>query len=137
MPGGEDVHRHSGTCWRLPQAYLSELVSVLSEMPATLVRSGFEALAEDKSFSQRMRTKFEQALDFLDYRDSHGTVQTGEYLRATLNCTRSSIVFGLSSWSVDSLTLTSNVQARRLATGLPVQFRGSHSMVAVRNAAVC
>ena len=52
--------------------YLRELVSVLSEMPAKLVRSGFEALAEDKSLSHRMRSKFEQALDFLDYQERHG-----------------------------------------------------------------
>ena len=51
--------------------YLRELVSVLSEMPAKLVRSGFEALAEDKSFSHRMRSKFEQVLDFLDFRERH------------------------------------------------------------------
>ena len=52
--------------------YLRKLVDVLSEMPAKLVRSGFEALAEDKSFSHRMRTKFGQALDFLDYQERHG-----------------------------------------------------------------
>ena len=52
--------------------YLKELIAVLSEMPAKLVRSGFEALAEDKSFSHRMRAKFEQALDLLDYQEQRG-----------------------------------------------------------------
>jgi len=53
-------------------AYLKELIAVLSEMPAKLVRSGFEALAKDKSFSHRMRARFEQALDFLDYQERRG-----------------------------------------------------------------
>ena len=46
--------------------YLRALVDVLSDMPAKLVHSGFRALAEDKSFSHRMRAVFKQALDDLD-----------------------------------------------------------------------
>lgn len=49
--------------------YLKEVSEVLSGMPAKLVRAGFEALVEDKSTTLRMRSKFQQALDDLDYED--------------------------------------------------------------------
>ena len=49
--------------------YLRELISVLRDMPPKLVRPGFEALAEDKSFTNRARMKFQHVLDYLDYQD--------------------------------------------------------------------
>jgi hypothetical protein len=38
--------------------YLGAVIKVLSAMPSELVEDGFEALAEDKSFSYKMRDKF-------------------------------------------------------------------------------
>ena len=38
--------------------YLGAVIKVLSTMPSELVEEGFEALAEDKSFSYKMRDKF-------------------------------------------------------------------------------
>lgn len=51
--------------------YLRALVDVLSDMPTKLVCSGFRALAEDKSFSHRMRSLFKQALDDLNDQEPH------------------------------------------------------------------
>jgi hypothetical protein len=38
--------------------YLGAVMNVLSEMPPELVKTGFESLADDKSFSPKMRAKF-------------------------------------------------------------------------------
>ena len=48
--------------------YMETLIKVLSRMPLELVKEGFEALAEDKSFSPKMRDKFRAVLEkrFLD-----------------------------------------------------------------------
>ena len=42
--------------------YLGAVIEVLSLMPPDLVRSGFEALADDRSFSPKMRDKFRAVL---------------------------------------------------------------------------
>ena len=42
--------------------YLATVIQVLASMPAELIQDGFAALADDKSFSQRMRAKFRAAL---------------------------------------------------------------------------
>ena len=42
--------------------YLAAVVKVLASMPLELVQSGFEALADDKSFSYKMRNKFKAVL---------------------------------------------------------------------------
>lgn len=47
--------------------YLNEVLGVLSCMPPTLVRQGFEELAEDSAFTYRMRAKFAKiVLDLAD-----------------------------------------------------------------------
>ncbi len=38
--------------------YLASVIKVLASMPTDLIRAGFESLAEDKAFSQKMRDKF-------------------------------------------------------------------------------
>lgn len=38
--------------------YLATVIQVLASMPAELIQGGFAALADDKSFSQKMRAKF-------------------------------------------------------------------------------
>ena len=43
--------------------YLGEVIKVLSSMPSELTEEGFEALAEDKSFSPKMRDKFRAVLE--------------------------------------------------------------------------
>jgi len=43
--------------------YLGAVVQVLSLMPTELVRAKFEALADDKSFSPKMRDKFRAAVE--------------------------------------------------------------------------
>jgi hypothetical protein len=43
--------------------YLGAIIKLLSTMPSELVEEGFEALAEDKSFSYMMRDKFRAALE--------------------------------------------------------------------------
>ena len=43
--------------------YLGAVIKVLSTMPSELVEEGFEALAEDKSFSPKMREKFRAVLE--------------------------------------------------------------------------
>jgi hypothetical protein len=42
--------------------YLGAVIEFLSLMPPDLVRSGFEALADDRSFSPKMRDKFRAEL---------------------------------------------------------------------------
>jgi len=44
-----------------------EVIGVLTDMSPSLVRSGFEALAEERAISQRMRAEFERVLGRLDY----------------------------------------------------------------------
>ena len=48
--------------------YLGAVIKVLSTMPTGLVEEGFEALAEDRTFSHKMREKFRAVLEkrFLD-----------------------------------------------------------------------
>ena len=43
--------------------YLVAVINVLSLMPSELVEEGFEILAEDRSFSHKMRDKFRAVLD--------------------------------------------------------------------------
>src|SRR5271157_3494985 len=50
--------------------YLGAVIKVLSDMPTELVEEGFQALAEDRSFSPKMREKFRAVLEkrvFEDY----------------------------------------------------------------------
>ena len=50
--------------------YMETLIKVLSRMPLELVKEGFEALAEEKLFSPKMRDKFRAVLEkrlFEDY----------------------------------------------------------------------
>ena len=42
--------------------YLATVIKVLSCMPSELIEEGFEALAEDRSFSPKMRDKFKAVL---------------------------------------------------------------------------
>jgi hypothetical protein len=42
--------------------YLASVIRVLASMPTDLVRTGFESLVQDKSFSQKMRDKFKAVL---------------------------------------------------------------------------
>jgi hypothetical protein len=42
--------------------YLASVIKVLASMPPDLIRAGFESLAQDKSFSQKMRDKFKAVL---------------------------------------------------------------------------
>ena len=51
--------------------YLGAIIKVLSTMPSELVEEGLEALAEDKTFSPKMRDKFRAALDQRFFED-HG-----------------------------------------------------------------
>jgi len=48
--------------------YLGTVLNVLAQMPSELIEEGFEELANDKSFSQKMRAKFRAVLN----RDSYG-----------------------------------------------------------------
>jgi len=43
--------------------YLGAVIKVLSQMPSELVEAGFEALADDTSFSPKMRDKFRAVLE--------------------------------------------------------------------------
>jgi len=52
--------------------YLNEVINVLSSMPPNLVRQGFEELANDSSFTHRMRAKFDDVVLDLDFRQRHG-----------------------------------------------------------------
>jgi len=50
--------------------YLGAVIKVLSDMPSELVEDGFQTLAEDSSFSPKMREKFRAVLEkrlFEDY----------------------------------------------------------------------
>ncbi len=50
--------------------YLGAVIKALSSMPVELIEEGFDALAEDTSFSPKMRHKFRTALEnklFNDY----------------------------------------------------------------------
>jgi hypothetical protein len=42
--------------------YLAAIIKVLAAMPTELTEAGFESLAQDKSFSQKMRDKFQAVL---------------------------------------------------------------------------
>ena len=44
-------------------AYLGAVIEVLSSMPSELIEAGFRALADDSSFSPRMREKFRTVLE--------------------------------------------------------------------------
>ena len=43
--------------------YLGAVIKVLSSMPSEMIEEGFEALAEDTSFSPKMREKFRAVLE--------------------------------------------------------------------------
>jgi hypothetical protein len=43
--------------------YLATVIKVLSSMPSELVKEGFQTLAEDNSFSPKMRDKFRAAVE--------------------------------------------------------------------------
>jgi hypothetical protein len=43
--------------------YLGAVIKVLSSMPSELIEDGFETLAEDRSFSPKMRDKFRAVLE--------------------------------------------------------------------------
>ena len=45
------------------RSYLASVIKVLSSMPSELTEEGFRALAEDRSFSPKMRDKFRAALE--------------------------------------------------------------------------
>jgi hypothetical protein len=47
--------------------YLTTVIQVLSLMPSELIKEGFESLAADTSFTQRMRDKFKAALQDKDH----------------------------------------------------------------------
>jgi hypothetical protein len=42
--------------------YLASVIKALTLMPSELIEAGFESLAQDKSFSQKMRDKFKAVL---------------------------------------------------------------------------
>src|SRR5271157_398824 len=43
--------------------YLGAVIKVLSSMPPELIEEGFETLADDRSFSPKMRDKFRRVLE--------------------------------------------------------------------------
>ncbi len=49
--------------------YLAAVIKVLSSMPSELMEEGFETLAEDTSFSPKMRDKFRAVLENRHYKD--------------------------------------------------------------------
>jgi hypothetical protein len=49
--------------------YLGAVLKVLSAMPSELVEKGLEALAEDTSFSPKMRDKFQAVLENRHFED--------------------------------------------------------------------
>jgi hypothetical protein len=49
--------------------YLATVIKVLASMPPNLVQEGFTLLANDTSFSPKMRAKFEEVLDEGRYRE--------------------------------------------------------------------
>jgi len=57
------VHRLFGEFRRVKSSnttrrYLGAVIKALSQMPPELVEAGFEAMADDTSFSPKMRAKF-------------------------------------------------------------------------------
>jgi hypothetical protein len=46
-----------------PRRYLGAVIKALSLMPSELIKEGFEKLAEDGTFSPKMRDKFRAALE--------------------------------------------------------------------------
>jgi hypothetical protein len=62
--------------------YLGTVIKVLSSMPSDLIEEGFETLAEDKSFSPKMREKFRAVLGRQEGRqgrqDTGATGATGQ-----------------------------------------------------------
>ncbi|MGA8348855.1 MAG: hypothetical protein WB773_13805 [Isosphaeraceae bacterium] len=51
--------------------YLGAVIKVLSDMPSELIEDGFKTLAEDRSFSPKMRDKFRAVLEKRLFED-HG-----------------------------------------------------------------
>jgi len=51
--------------------YLGAVIKVLSSMPSELVEDGFQTLAEDRSFSPKMRDRFRAVLEKRLFED-HG-----------------------------------------------------------------
>ncbi len=51
--------------------YLATVIEVLSSLPSELTEEGFRALAEDRSFSPKMRDKFRAVLEKRSFED-HG-----------------------------------------------------------------
>jgi hypothetical protein len=49
--------------------YLGVIIKVLSSMPSELIDDGFETLAEDRSFSPKMRDKFRAVLENQRFED--------------------------------------------------------------------
>ena len=45
------------------RSYLASVIKVLSSMPSELTEEGFRTLAEDRSFSPKMRDKFRAVLE--------------------------------------------------------------------------
>ena len=52
--------------------YLATVIKVLCSMPPKLIEDGFQTLAEDKSFSPKMRDKFKAVLEKQIFDDSWG-----------------------------------------------------------------
>jgi hypothetical protein len=50
--------------------YLGAVIKALASMPSELVEEGFEALAEDRTFSHKMRDKFRAVLEQRLFEDS-------------------------------------------------------------------
>jgi hypothetical protein len=48
--------------------YLDTVVTALTRLPPAMVGAGFETLAQDSSFSYRMRAKFAAAAEDVAYR---------------------------------------------------------------------
>ena len=51
--------------------YLKTVIDVLASLPSELVKSGFEELANDTSFSYKMWNKFRAVSQDLEFRDQH------------------------------------------------------------------
>ncbi len=49
--------------------YLGEVIEALSSMPTELIEDGFQTLAEDRSFSAKMREKFRAVLEKQSFED--------------------------------------------------------------------
>ena len=57
------------------RGYLGAVVGVPADMPPALVRPGFEELTRDTTLWLRMRAKFGQVLDRLDYQEWRGPLR--------------------------------------------------------------